>query len=189
MANHIPGWELSITLDHIHLPIERRVLVPASLTFLGLHDVIQAAMGWTDTHLFEFRVGAQTISMPDGEPGHAPDEWDAAQHALSEVRLSPGDHFTYLYDFGDDWWHTLEVVDAVEQVDRPRLLSGTGACPPEDVGGPPGYAEFLAAWDDPRNPEHFAMRQWATGRYEPKFDLATAQKRVAHAVHDRDLRL
>ncbi|NMP25187.1 plasmid pRiA4b ORF-3 family protein, partial [Sulfobacillus harzensis] len=170
MAEGTPGWELVITLNHIHPLIARRVLVPSSLTFLGLHDVIQAAMGWTDTHLFEFRVGAQTISMPDGELSHAPDEWDAAQHAMSEVQLKPGDRFTYLYDFGDDWWHTIDVVRSVAHVERPQLLTGTGACPPEDVGGPPGYAEFLAAWSDPRHPEHRAMREWARGRYQPEFD-------------------
>ncbi|NMP25119.1 plasmid pRiA4b ORF-3 family protein [Sulfobacillus harzensis] len=189
MAVHTPGWDLVTTLEHIHPPITRRVLVPASLTFLGLHHVIQAAMGWTDTHLFEFRIGNRTVSIPDGEPGPAPDEWDASQHALSEVRLKPGDRFTYLYDFGDDWWHTIEVVGSVEHVERPQLLAGTGACPPEDVGGPPGYAEFLAAWADPRHPEHSAMRQWAKGRYQPEFNLSVAKARVARAADDRDLRL
>lgn len=189
MAKDTPGWELVITLEHIHPPIARRVLVPATLSFLELHDVIQAAMGWTDTHLFEFRVGARTISMPDGEPGHAPDEWDASQHSLAEVPLKPGDRFSYLYDFGDDWWHTIEMVHSVDHVDRPELLAGTGACPPEDVGGPPGYAAFLAAWADPRNPEHAAMRQWANGRYEAEFNLAVAKARVSRAVPDGDLPL
>lgn len=184
MATKTPGWECIVTLNHVHPPVARRMLVLTSLTLLEFHWVIQAAMGWTDSHLFEFQVGSQTISMPDGEPGHAPDEWDAGQHTLAEVPVNPGDRFTYLYDFGDDWWHTIEVIRVVSGVTRPQLLAGTGACPPEDVGGPPGYAEFLAAWADPRHTEHRTLREWARGQYQPEFDLALAQACVDRVIHD-----
>jgi hypothetical protein len=49
----------------------------------------------------------------------------------------------------------------------PRCIAGAGACPPEDVGGVAGYAEFLRAMADPRHPERAAMREWAGGAFDP----------------------
>lgn len=64
---------------------------------------------------------------------------------------------TYLYDFGDDWKHRLEL-GATSEPDPgqlyPRLTNIAGACPPEDIGGPPGYEMFAATMADPKHPEH-----------------------------------
>ena len=79
--------------------------------------------------------------------------------------------FTYLYDFGDDWEHEVEVIGAGG--DRPGVVAGEGACPPEDVGGPHGYADFLKALANPRDSEHDHMQAWA-GTWSDSFDLATA---------------
>src|SRR3546814_3109877 len=59
----------------------------------------------------------------------------------------------YLYDFGDGWEHTIKIerlVDAVPGVIYPRLIEATGRCPPEDIGGPWGYGDFLEAIADPK---------------------------------------
>lgn len=179
------GWILDVTLEYVRPTVKRRIEVPDTLSFLGLHEVIQAALGWTDTHLFEFQVGELTISVPDDDFMPSATQWDATQHTIQEVHWKAGFTFQYLYDFGDDWRHTIVVGEQVDQVDRPQLLSGTGPCPPEDVGGPPGYAEFVLAWAESHHPEHQAMRQWAQGRYETEFNLQASQVRVAKALSHR----
>lgn len=104
--------------------------------------------------------------------------------------MKSGDRFPYLHDFGDDWRQTIEMIKAMDRIERPQLLMGTGVCPLEtrEGGGLPGYAEFLGAWTDPHHPEHRAMRQWAKGRYQPESNLSVAQARVARAVAERNRR-
>jgi hypothetical protein len=46
-------------------------------------------------------------------------------------------------------------------------VAGAGACPPEDVGGTGGYADFLQAVRNRRHPEHAAMLTWVGGSFDP----------------------
>jgi hypothetical protein len=56
---------------------------------------------------------------------------------------------------------------------------GQNACPPEDVGGPPGYARFLEAVSDPEDEEHERHLTWVGGSFDPsEFDLALANARL-----------
>lgn len=83
--------------------------------------------------------------------------------------------FIYTYDFGDDWRHRIQVEAAMEPGEknrRPLCVAGANACPPEDVGGQPGYSEFLQAIVDPVHPEHLAMWEWNGSPFDPAgFDL------------------
>ena len=78
-----------------------------------------------------------------------------------------GRTFGYEYDFGDDWQHTITIEDS--RYFNPGLqaplvcLDGARACPPEDVGGVPGYQEFLKALKNPRNKEHKNYKEWISG--------------------------
>ncbi|HSO57757.1 MAG TPA: plasmid pRiA4b ORF-3 family protein [Paenisporosarcina sp.] len=93
---------------------------------------------------------------------------DLNQH----VNESP--EFTYLYDFGDGWEHTVEFEKMVDdyEYDYPQLLEGKGTCPPEDVGGPPGYDEFKRVIKDKDDPDHTYMKKWAKSQGYKKFNLA-----------------
>jgi hypothetical protein len=74
---------------------------------------------------------------------------------------------------GDDWTHRI-VIEAPPGLaaDLPRCVAGENACPPEDVGDPPGYAQFLAALADPAHEGHVSMLEWVGGVFDPKgFDL------------------
>ncbi len=76
----------------------------------------------------------------------------------------------YLYDFGDGWEHTVKierVADAVPGLAYPILIDAVGRCPPEDVGGPPGYDEFLDALDDPAHERHAEMKDWIGEAFGP----------------------
>lgn len=77
----------------------------------------------------------------------------------------------YVYDFGDDWDHSIwieRVNEASPDMIYPRLLNATGACPPEDVGGVPGYEEFLEALADPDHEQHEDIIRWSGGSFDPE---------------------
>lgn len=172
---------LRIELGWITPVIYRRVLVPETLTLGRLHRTIQAVMGWQDYHLHEFEIGGQRYGVPD------PD-WDDPGSVLPEARarlarcLGRHKRFAYTYDFGDGWEHKL-VVEKVLPPDRlphPVCVDGENACPPEDVGGPPGYADFLEAVADPEHPEHEEYLTWCGGPFDPAaFDLVAANRRLS----------
>lgn len=153
----------------------RRIQVPTSYSFWDLHVAIQDAMGWLDYHLHEFevldprrqrmvRIGIPDDELPEERPCLA--GWKVPVARYLTFRSGPA---RYRYDFGDDWQHVLEfegTLDADGGV-YPRCLDGNGACPPEDVGGTHGYAQFLAAVGDPNHPEHEDMLRWVGGRFDP----------------------
>ena len=140
-------------------------------------------MGWEDYHLYEFRVGrdiAYGVADRDGDfPGSSPRPANKTTLAdlLAKTRNKT---FKYVYDFGDDWQHTvkLEALVAPEpQTTYPRLLSAKGQCPPEDVGGPWGYAECLEAMADPKHERHAEMVDWRGPDFDPSaVDEASIQK-------------
>jgi hypothetical protein len=166
-------FEIKIELREVRPAVLRRVQVPGEITLAGLHQVVQVAMGWTDSHLHEFGVDGARYGLPD------PD-WDDGE-VVDEARvklfrlLGQGDRMGYVYDFGDGWTHRLtveKVLGAEPGVSYPRCVSGRRACPPEDVGGPWGYDEFLAAIADPAHSEHEQYREWVGGPFDPAaFDL------------------
>ncbi len=97
--------------------------------------------------------------------------------------------FKYLYDFGDHWEHLVTVEDVHPRTDRTQAvvcLAGENACPPEDVGGPPGYFEFLAAIRDPTHDEHANLLRWIGGAFDPiAFDLVEVNARLAKSRPER----
>lgn len=81
------------------------------------------------------------------------------------------DRILYQYDFGDGWQHHIEYEGLHEKqptVQYPNCLAGERACPPEDVGGVPGYERFLNAIKTPRHPEHQSLLEWVGGKFDPE---------------------
>lgn len=169
--------QLRIQLQGVEPAVWRQVLVPESITLSKLHQVIQAAMGWRDSHLHEFEINGVRYGQPD------PD-WDlGAVKSESSARLGQClrnlSSFTYVYDFGDDWRHLVQVEERVrpdQPLLKPICLAGEGACPPEDVGGVPSYRHFLAVMRDPTNPEYEDFCAWIGAKsFDPGlFDIKTA---------------
>ena len=160
---------LRITLDDVEPAVVRRVEVPLAIRLDRLHLVLQAAMGWTNSHLYEIRARDVGWGRPDPQFGDGPLDASKARliDVLEDVRARS---LKYLYDFGDGWEHSVRIeriTDAVPGIAYPRLVEAAGHCPPEDVGGPWGYREFLDAIADPNHPEHTERLQWIGGHFDP----------------------
>lgn len=168
-------YQIKVTLEGSKPPIWRRLQVPGDTTLGELHDIIQIAMGWTDSHLHQFIVDGTYYGMPDPDWDDLHQTLDEGRFRLDQIATQEGDKFRYEYDFGDSWLHQVLVEKITppdpEQV-YPICIKGRRACPPEDVGGVWGYEEFLEAIRDPKHPEHEEYLGWIGGPFDPKaFDL------------------
>lgn len=164
-------YQLKVTLLGVRPPIWRRLRIWGDSTLLDLHDAIQAAMGWTDSHLHEFLIGETRYGDPDLEDEWAADVRDESETRLSEVLGGEGTRFRYVYDFGDDWQHQIlveKILPPDPELFSPVCIAGRRACPPEDVGGVPGFQRFLQAMADPAHPEHDEYLTWFGGEFDPE---------------------
>jgi hypothetical protein len=162
-----------IRLADIDPPVYRRVVIPGEIDLYQLHVVIQVAMGWMDSHLHMFVKNGRILSLPSGEDdwdGFRDEELDERQFLVKDM-LQQGKRGKLLYvcDFGDNWEHEI-ILEKTVPVPSPgaMLIDGARACPPEDVGGSPGYGYFLEAIGDPKHPEHAEMLEWTGGRFDPE---------------------
>lgn len=164
-------FQLKVALGEIKPPIWRRLLVPGNISLLQLHEIIQVAMDWTNSHLHQFVQGNTFYGIPDDEFEDAHPVRDERDYVLAKVLERKGRKIVYEYDMGDCWQHLVEV----EEIHSPkgwqsnaRCLDGARHCPPEDVGSTPGYENFLAAIRDPKHPEHEEMLEWCGGNFNPE---------------------
>lgn len=155
---------LRIILNDVQPQPMRHIEVPIKLRLDRLHAVIQAVMGWTDTHLYKFRIRMECWGLPDlGWSSDGPK--DAAKVTLDRLLGDAGVRtIQYLCDFGDYWDQNIrieQIDEASPGIAHPRLITATGACPPEDVGGAGGYEEVLEALADPDHDQQEDMfRRW-----------------------------
>ena len=151
----------------------RRIIVESDLTVGELAPVLEAAMGWLGGHLHVFDVGGTRYGTPD--PDWGTDDLDENRFRLDDVLPKVGMKLRWDYDFGDGWEHDV-LVEAISLrargVEYPLCLAGRRACPPEDCGGPWGYADLLEALANPDHPEHEDLREWAPPGFDPaEFDM------------------
>ncbi len=175
---------LRIELLDVTPLVWRRVLVSNQWTLASLHGYLQWVMGWTDSHAHEFETAAGVV---------APDWWihevgldtdtskyrDERRVSVAAVvsELGVRGEFEYRYDMGDGWRHRIVIespqqIGATQDLPLPICLAGENACPPEDVGGPPGYELYLRILGDRGHEQHEDMVRWIGGVFDPKgFDL------------------
>jgi hypothetical protein len=182
---------LEVRISGIEPAIHRTLELPKDRNFAQLHEVLQAAFGWTDSHLHQFYVGGLTIGAPEAieDAAYGPRVFEATDVQLKDLtfpyEVDPTLTITYQYDFGDNWQHRLVLrrVEVEDAVKYPRCIVGDRAGPPEDVGGYPGYADFLEAWLDAKHEEHKAVRRWAGKKFDPEhFDLDATNKAITKAM-------
>ncbi|MDH2406962.1 plasmid pRiA4b ORF-3 family protein [Bradyrhizobium sp. SSUT18] len=148
MSLNTTALRIKVTLKDVKSEVMRRLVVPVSLRLDRLHLTLQAALGWTNSHLFEFLAGEGRWGIPDPHGDFGPQPIDARKARLCDIVHETGAKtIHYLYDFGDSWDHVIKLEKWFDNTTDglPLLLESAGRCPPEDVGGAPGYAEYLDA--------------------------------------------
>ena len=177
---------LRVELEGVTPLIWRRIVVPNQWTLASLHHYLQWVMGWQDTdpHSHEFQVGQDLISSVwcldemAADP-HTPFGVDERRVSIAAMatQLGIGGAFEYRYDMGDGWVHriVIEVPPVVwrqHDLPMPTCTAGENACPPDNVGGPRGYAHFLRFMADTKHDEHANTLRWIGGVFDPAaFDL------------------
>ena len=183
-------YQFKITLNESNPPIWRRIQVK-NCTLDKLHEHIQTAMGWTNSHLHQFKIEGERYGDPelldDGFEDF--DCVDSTVTKISDIVPKEGKQiaFVYEYDFGDCWEHEVlfEGCLRAEKGHRyPLCVEGERSCPPEDVGGVWGYTEFLEALADPKHEQHDEFVEWA-GPFDPEeFDAAKSTKIMRRGLPD-----
>ena len=177
-----PVAALRIVLRGTEPPVWRRLEVPSSLRLDQLHQVLVTAMGWLDYHLHAFEIDARRYGEPD-DSFDDDDTLPEEEIVLADLIAAGVKRFRYEYDFGDGWEHDVVVESVTEPapgIHYPRCTAGERACPPEDCGGIPGFAEFLEAMADPRHPEHDEFRTWCGGEFDPAAFSAEKTSTLLH---------
>ncbi len=153
-------------------PVWRRLQLGADTRLDHLHEMIIAAFGWQDYHMHVFASGPDEFGVPDPELGFI----DERNVSIGELIGDVGGRLRFTYDFGDDWEHEIvveELLDADPEIHYPILLAAKGACPPEDCGGPWGYAELKEILANPGHEQHQEMRDWLGLHNSSAFDPNT----------------
>jgi hypothetical protein len=184
-------FQFKITLMQSKPPIWRRIQIQ-NCTLDKLHEHIQTAMGWTNSHLHDFEIDDQRYGDPEllDEGFEDFDCVNSTQTMISDIIPNNRKRFSfnYQYDFGDSWDHEI-LFEGCPPLDPtvkyPICLEGERACPPEDVGGIWGYAEFLEVLANPKHAEHESILEWCGGKFSPdKFDPVKATKEMTQGLPD-----
>lgn len=152
-------------------PVWRRLQLRADTSLDHLHEMLVAAFGWQDYHMHCFSSGPEEFGVPDPELGFI----DERHVTLGELIGGVGDRLRYAYDFGDDWQHEIvveELLDPDPEIHYPVLVAAKGACPPEDCGGPWGYAELKDILTNPSHGQHQDMLDWLGLNHASEFHPA-----------------
>lgn len=188
------AFDLRVSLRYVQPEVWRLVRVPHDVRMDRLHRVLQAAFGWTNSHLHQFPlidakgdvtgyVGEPDPDSPGVSLGLRTPTQDETKRLLKNFFGKSGDRIGYEYDFGDSWLHEIALAAVHEQTARlttPLCLDGGRAAPPEDCGGPPGFEHLLDVLNKPKHREYAEMRDWVGGEYDPAaFDLAGINRVLA----------
>lgn len=177
-------YRFKIILQDTDPAIWRRIETK-DVTLEQLHALIQTAIGWTNSHLHQFEIAGTRYTDPRFMMGDF-DDFGAIDYSGIRIGDLVSKHGSklrmgYEYDFGDGWRHEV-VLEKVTQSDPgtkyPRCIDGERACPPEDIGGVYGFADYVEAIANPSHSEHDEFLEW-NGPFDPtEFDAAKATRRM-----------
>jgi len=174
-----PFYQLKIALLGSEPSVWRRMQVPGDATLDWLHAALQVAIGWTNSHLHQFKVDEECYSdtrhhfaQYEGDP----EILEERKFTLRQIAPRKQDIFGYEYDFGDCWEHEITVEKILlpdATVAKVALcIDGARACPPEDCGGVWGYEDLLKTLKDRKHPEHKSMKEWLGRAFDAEaFDV------------------
>jgi len=187
MSQHTPAHNVIVQIKVKLLgvtkpPVWRRLQLRADTRLDQLHEIIQTALGWENYHMHVFSFGDEEFGIPDRELRFS----DERKVTLGDLIAGVGDRLRYTYDLGDDWQHEIvveDLLDADPETHYPTLVAAKGACPPEDCGGPWGYANLRDILADPSHDEHQQMLEWLDLNDANEFDpAAVATDAIDHQL-------
>ena len=175
--------QLTVTMREVDPVMWRRLKVPDSLTLRQFHGVLQTALGWQESHLHLFDIEGVIYSDADEDFADLDDRphGDETSVSIASIASAVAD-FRYDYDFGDGWEHDIhiEAITAATGPAVPVVLDGARACPPEDCGGPGGYADLLRVLADPGSNLYEHIRARVGIDFDPEaFDAAATNELLA----------
>ncbi len=183
LAGSMEVYASKITLLGTRPPVWRRILVDGDITLSKLHRTLQIVMGWENSHLHQFVFPNQKKFAP--RLGSGTKIVNESRTKLGDLICTAGARLLYEYDFGDGWQHELLLEEVLlgDQPFQQMCVAGERACPPEDCGGPPGFAEMLAALQDANHPEHEGICAWL-GDFTPEaFAKEETNRRLRRRKH------
>ena len=176
-------YQFKITLLDIKPAIWRRIRIPDG-TLADLHEYIQVVFGWQGCHMHQFAIDGKQYSQQDPDGGNFDMDFEDESDVLISQLISKSGRkpcWIYEYDFGDGWRHEMLFEGSPPSDPKakyPECVEGARACPPEDCGGPWGYADYLAAIADPKHEQHEELLEWG-GPFDPEaFDAKNATKEM-----------
>lgn len=181
-------YQFKITLRHVQPSIWRRIQVKRC-SLDRLHEHFQLAMGWANAHLHDFNIQGQRYGDPDLIKSDGMDDRfiDSTSTDIDDIVPSSGARmgFEYHYDFGDGWQHECwfeGCLHSTKGIQYPICLEGERACPPEDVGGPPGFQHFLECLSSADASEDDDFAGWHQD-YDPNaFDPEKVTKKMRRGL-------
>lgn len=140
------------------------------MSLFDLHCVIQVAMGWSHSHLFEFRRGDLLFGIDYPDADLPPELINPVHIKICSVLQRPGQTMVYIYDLGDYWKHSIKLNRHVSKsvaTHLPFCLEGNGNCPPEDCGGIHSFNEILKVLKDPAHEDYKGFKRMFGKKYDP----------------------
>jgi len=192
------AYKIKVSLKEIEPEIWRRLKIPGNITFQQLHQIIQAAFGWLEYHLFKFDFPKIVIAELDDSFGASELYGEEVkvldpENTMIDEFLDTYKELEYEYDFGDSWKHKIIVEKKMKDAKRnliPECLGGARARPPEDVGGISGYEDFIKKVRNKRHPERQELLDWAEKDtrgyiYDPEyFNKNEVDRRLYYALEN-----
>lgn len=184
----VKSYLLRIELLYADRPIWRELWVPSNITLEFLHDVIQDSMGWDDAHMhcFEFQKRRfESMQFMDGfDEECEPEETVLLSDLLTRARQK----LRYIYDFGDEWLHSVTLkkqVSALNDQDLYVCVGGEGACPMEDCGGTYGHERICNYLKTGVDDGFMPYEEWGVNEYDPDaFDAAEVTEDLKEMVEE-----
>lgn len=173
-------YQLKIELINVKSEIWRSIQVNSDISLNKLHHIVQICMGWTNSHLYSFIIDNIEYTVKEYDADFIKFA-DARNYSLEKLKID-GD-FEYVYDFGDNWEHRIEIEKEMDgkKLINPICLEGEGNCPPEDVGGIPGFEQFLEIMQDKSHPERDSYIEWYGSEFDPTYlDLEKINAELAN---------
>ncbi len=165
-------YQIKVTIEESKPAIWRRVLVSSEELLYDLHYVIQAVIGWEDSHLHQFIKDRKYYTEKQEDDDQWDDETcvDYGDLTIGDLLKNESDKMRYEYDFGDGWMHEIlleKILPAEENGVYPICNGGEQACPPEDCGGIPGYYQLLEILKKKDHPEYAETAEWLGEDFDP----------------------